>query len=156
MIANQGGGKLEIVIFLFPIDTKNSVVLADCKVLKKQAEIRIESGDNIDSMKASNDAAKSLVEAIDEWEKTVINRQRSNGQNVLQSPPKLDFYLSALLVTADSAMHGLTQGMRDRFNDLDPSWQEDMAARDKLIAEDVANFNASAGSVIIVPPADNQ
>jgi hypothetical protein len=30
-------------------------------------------------MKASNDAAKSLVEPIDEWEKTVINRQRSKG-----------------------------------------------------------------------------
>lgn len=53
-------------------------------------------------------------------------------------------------------MHGLTQGMRDRFNDLDPSWQEAMAARDKLIAEDMANFNASAGAAIIVPPADNQ
>ena len=96
------------------------------------------------------------MEAIDEWEKTVINRQRSNGQNLLQSPPKLDFYLTALLVTADSAMHGLTQGMRDRFNDLDPSWQEAMAAQDKLIAEDMANFNASAAAAIIVPPADNQ
>ena len=66
-------------MFLFPIDTQKFIVLADCKVLKKQAEIRIESSDNIDSMKASNDAAKSLVEAIDEWEKTVINRQRSKG-----------------------------------------------------------------------------
>ena len=97
------------------------------------------------------------MEAIDEWEKTVINRQRSNGQNVLQFPPKLDFYLSTLLVTTDSAMHGLTQGMRDRFDELDPSWQEaTMAARDKLIAEDMANINASAGAAIIVPPADNQ
>jgi hypothetical protein len=36
LIANQGGGKLEIVIFLFPIDTQKSVVLAGGKVLKNK------------------------------------------------------------------------------------------------------------------------
>jgi hypothetical protein len=58
---------------------RNRHALIDGKVLKSQAEIRIVSSDNIDSMNAINAAAKSLVAAIDEWRKTVINRQRSKG-----------------------------------------------------------------------------
>jgi hypothetical protein len=58
---------------------RNRHALIDGKVLKSQAEIRIVSSDNIDSMNAINGVAKSLVEAIDEWGKTVINRQRTKG-----------------------------------------------------------------------------
>ena len=121
---------------------------------KEQAEIRAQLTENVDSMKAKHEAAKALVKAIEDWEKTVINRDRSNGQNVLQHPPKLDYFLSTLLGTANGATQGLTQGIRARFNDLEPAWQAAMAARDKLIAEDLANFNANAGEAIIALPLD--
>ena len=122
--------------------------------IKDQAQARIKVTDDVDSLESAHEAAKELVKTIDDWENTVINRKRTNGQNVLAFPPQLDFSLSTLLMTLDDAFLGVTQGMRDRYNDLEHIWQAAMVARDKLIADDLANFNADAdaGAAIIVPP----
>jgi hypothetical protein len=52
-------------------------------------------------------------------------------------------------------MQGLTQGQRDRFDDLAADWKTAMAARETLLSEDVAAFNSSIEAAIIVPPVDS-
>ena len=123
------------------------------QTIKEQAEARVKIAENVDEMQDTLEAANALIEAIDSWEAQLINRQRV-GDQALNFAPQLDFHLSTLLGTSNAAMHGLTQGMRDRYQDIRADWQSAMAARDKLMTEDVAAFNNTAGSAILIPPID--
>jgi hypothetical protein len=122
------------------------------QTIKQQIESRAKIAKDIEGMEDTVEAADALVETINDWENTLINRKRSNGQNVLTYEPRINFHLFTLLSTVDNAMQGLTQGQRDRFNDLEAQWKTAMTARDKLLAEDIPAFNESVTAAILVPP----
>jgi len=122
------------------------------QTIKEQIQSRAKIAGEMQDMEDSVETAKSLVEEIEAWENTVINRKRSNGQNVLTYEPRINFHLFTLLRNVDDAMQGLTQGQRDRFNDLETEWKLVMAARDKLLSETIPGFNQSIESAILVPP----
>jgi photosystem II stability/assembly factor-like uncharacterized protein len=125
------------------------------QTVKDQIKSRAKIAEGIDELESAVEAANTLVETIDEWESLLINRKRSNGQNVLSFEPRLNFHLFTLLGNIDQAMQGLTQGQRDRFDDLAADWKTAMAARETLLSEDVAAFNSSIEAAIIVPPVDS-
>jgi hypothetical protein len=131
-------------------DTYRSVLAL--QTIKEQIESRIMIAGEIEGMEDAIEAADSLLKTIEAWENTVINRKRSNGQNVLTYEPRLNYHLFDLLRTVDDAMLGVTQGQRDRFNDLEAEWKKAMSARDKLLAEDIPAYNEGAKTAILVPP----
>jgi hypothetical protein len=70
---------------------------------------------------------------------------------VLNFPPQLDAFLTGLYQQVDAAVLGITQGQRDRLDDLEPQWVQAMQSWDTLIETDVAEFTRRAGPAIIVP-----
>ena len=119
--------------------------------IASRAKIAKDIAKGNEDMEDSIEAADTLVETIENWENTLINRKRSNGQNVLAYEPRINFHMFTLLSSADDAMQGLTQGQRDRFDDLEAEWKTAMTARDKLLAEDIPAFNESVEQAILVP-----
>ncbi|MEJ8566426.1 WD40/YVTN/BNR-like repeat-containing protein [Elongatibacter sediminis] len=122
------------------------------QTVKQQVEARIGILETMEEQDEAIDRAQSLIDAIEAWESTVINRKRSNGQNVLAYEPGLNFKLFTLISSLDDAMQGVTMGQRDRFDDLERDWRSAMAARDGLLDTEVADFNAGGGSTLLVPP----
>lgn len=121
------------------------------QTIKEQVQSRAKIAKEMDGMEESVEAADALVKTIEEWENTLINRKRSNGQNVLTYEPRINFHMFILLSNVDDAMHGLTQGQRARFADLEAEWKLAMTARDKLLAEDIPAYNESVQQAILIP-----
>ncbi len=89
------------------------------------------------------EAAEAVAEAVEEWEGSVISTEREFFQDVLNWPDRLASDLQTLYGTVDGATFGLTQGMKDRFADLEPDWRAAMARRDAVVKGPVAEFNAA-------------
>ena len=69
---------------------------------------------------AGSDAADALLTQLDEWKRSVTTPDRETFQDVLNFHPRVDTFLIDLLQQADNAVLGLTQGQRDRMEDLLP------------------------------------
>ena len=123
------------------------------QTIKTQAESRVKIAENVDEMQDTFAAAEALIETIETWEAQLINQKRTRDQ-ALNHDPRLSFHLSFLLSSTNAAMHGLTQGLRDRYQDLESKWQKAMADRDRLLAEDITAFNNTVKAAILVPPID--
>ncbi len=135
-------------------ETYRSVL--NLQTIKEQIQSRVKIVEGIDEMEDRVKAANDLIETIETWENLVINRKRSNGQNVLSYEPRLNFSLFTLLSNVDAAMQGVTQGQRDRFQDLESQWKTAMSERDKLLAEDIPAYNSTVTAAVLIPPIDSQ
>jgi photosystem II stability/assembly factor-like uncharacterized protein len=118
--------------------------------IRKQVELRKSIAEDAGDA-ATEDNAGALLEALEEWQHSVSTPQRENGQDVLNFAPKLDAFLINLYQQADAAVLGITQGQRDRFDDLEPEWRDATQRWERLIGEDVDWFSRQAGPAIVVP-----
>jgi photosystem II stability/assembly factor-like uncharacterized protein len=121
--------------------------------IQQQVELRkslaSEGGDDIVA-----DAAKTLLEALEGWQKSVTTPERETFQDVLNFHPRIDAFLIDVYQQADKAVLGLTRGQRERLDDLRPQWRAAMSAWDDLLSKDVAAFNALAGPAVATPDWD--
>ena len=108
---------------------------------KQQAKTRKDIIEALEGSEALANAAEDVINAVDEWEKTVITTEREFFQDVLNWPDRLDADLQVLLGNIDAAPQGLTQGMRDRFSDIETDWRAAMSARNAVVDGPVAAFN---------------
>jgi len=120
------------------------------QTLQKQVELRKEIAEGAKD-DALAEAAGDLLERLSEWQRAVTTPERDTFPDVLNFHPEIDTFLIDLYGQADRAVLGLTDGQRRRLEDLRPQWQEAIDAWDKLVNEDVAAFNASAGPALAVP-----
>jgi hypothetical protein len=97
------------------------------------------------------DAATAVLDALTEWQDSVSTPQRTNNQDVLNFAARLDAFLANLYGQVDGAVLGVTQGQRDRFDDLAPQWQAAIDAWDQLIENEVADYVRNAGPAVVVP-----
>lgn len=101
-------------------------------------------------------AAKTLIEAIDEWRDSVANFDRKGFQDVLNFPDRLSTDLQFLYGEVDETTSGLTKGMVERMADLKAKWDEAMTARDGLLNDEVAAFNTALLGAdvarVVLPP----
>lgn len=88
------------------------------------------------------DAAKALKEEMKSWETSVFSPERSNFQDVLNFPDRLVSDISFMLMGVDGAVPPLTKGYADRLADLKVGFETAVAARDMLVGEKLAAFNA--------------
>ncbi len=97
-----------------------------------------------DENEALIEAADAVVEATENWEKTVFTSEWESFQDALNWPSKLDFSLQWLFaVTVENTLPPVTQGIRDRANDLMAEWREAMEARDAVVSNEIAAFNTA-------------
>jgi photosystem II stability/assembly factor-like uncharacterized protein len=87
------------------------------------------------------DTAKSIIKRIDEWEKNWIQPRQKTFQDVINFNNKLNAQLMFLKQFVDAADPKLTEGAKQRKEDLESVWQEFVSSRDQLIEVDFANFN---------------
>ncbi len=118
--------------------------------IEKQVELRKSLAEKADDERLVT-AAESLLAALADWRNGVSTPERSNFQDVLHFAPQLDSFITIVYQNIDSAILGVTQGQRDRLDDLRPQWQKAVAGWDALIATQVEPFNQAAGPAIVVP-----
>jgi hypothetical protein len=118
--------------------------------IKEQVELRKSLAEKAGDT-AQAESATSMLEALSDWQLSVSTPQRTNNQDVLNFPARLDAFLVNLYGQVDAAVLGVTQGQRDRFDDLEPQWREAVAAWDQLIEGDVADYIRQAGPAVVVP-----
>lgn len=88
-------------------------------------------------------AGEAVIEASKTWQDSVHTSEWTFFQDVLNWPAKLDFNLQSLLYFAlDNTLPPLTQGLRQRSDDLLQQWQTAATARDVVLANEVAAYNA--------------
>ena len=119
-------------------------------VIREQVELRKSLAEKAGET-AQAEAAGTVLEALSDWQNSVSTPQRTNNQDVLNFPARLDAFLANLYGQVDAAVLGVTQGQRDRFDDLEPQWREAVAAWDQLIEGDVADYIRQAGPAVVVP-----
>ncbi|CAN0599901.1 unnamed protein product [Ectocarpus sp. 12 AP-2014] len=121
--------------------------------LTKQVSLRKELAAAAED-EAALAAAEALLENLEAWQKSVTTPDRETFQDVLNFHPRIDAFLIDLLQQADKAVLGLTDGQRQRLDDLQPQWQHAMDAWNALIENDVATFNEDAGPAVTTPAWD--
>lgn len=102
------------------------------------------------------EAADAVVEATEEWENSVFTDEWEFFQDVLNWPSKLDFNLQSLMYfSVNSTLPPVTQGIRERSDDVLADWREAQAARDAVVDGEIAAFNSvfaeSAQAGLVVP-----
>ena len=100
---------------------------------------------------AQAESATVVLDALSDWQNSVSTPQRTNNQDVLNFAARLDAFLANLYGQVDAAVLGVTQGQRDRFEDLEPQWREAMTEWDRLIDGEVATYIRDAGPAVVVP-----
>ena len=95
--------------------------------------------------------AETLLDALKAWQESATTPSRETFQDVINFAPQIDSFLINVYQVADSSVLGLTQGQRDRLNDLRPRWQSVIDDFDALMRNQVAEFNRGAGPALIVP-----
>jgi photosystem II stability/assembly factor-like uncharacterized protein len=87
-------------------------------------------------------SGKDLIKKMEKWESNLIETRQKNFQDVINWPSKLNAEYFQLLAVADAAEPAVTQGARDRYDDLQMQWEKARNELDELISKDVAAFNA--------------
>ncbi len=118
--------------------------------VQKQVELR-KSLAEADGDDAVVESATELLDALKAWQESATTPSRETFQDVINFAPRIDSFLINVYQIADNSVLGLTQGQRDRLDDLRPRWQAIVDSFDALIQNDVAAFNRAAGPALIIP-----
>ena len=120
------------------------------QTIQKQVELRKSIAEDMNDDDLVQ-RSETLLETLKEWQESVTTPNRGNGQDVLNIEPTLDAFLTILYQEADSAVLGVTQGQRDRLNDLEPEWTAAMQRWETMLNSNVAEYSRSAGPAVVVP-----
>ena len=110
--------------------------------VKKQVETYNEMLKSKEDANEVVDAGKNLIKKMTEWESNLIETRQKNGQDVINWPSKLNTEYFQLLGVADVHEPALTQGVKDRYKDLESQWANYKSQMQDLIGKDIASYNA--------------
>jgi hypothetical protein len=91
---------------------------------RKQIAVLNESIKDSIRFKVLVDEGKTLMAAIENWEKNIVEEKITNGQDVINWPSKLNAEFFNLHGLIDSHDPTVTQGTKNRFTDLENQWNE--------------------------------
>ena len=93
-----------------------------------------------DSFTKLYDQAQSIAEQLKNWEKELIQPNQKTFQDVINFNNKLNAELMYLKGYVDTEEPKVTQGARDRYRDLNKTWQKHKDELKKIIEEDFKSF----------------
>lgn len=96
---------------------------------------------NLESAKAVVEKGKELIELIDAWQSRIVETRQKNTQDVINWPSKLNasyFYLRGAIDTYEPQV---TQGVKDRLEDLDKRWAKEKEALEKILETEIPAYN---------------
>lgn len=84
---------------------------------------------------------KNLLDKINAWEASIIERRTANGQDVINWPSGLNVEFFNLKSAVDGHDPIVTQGVKERFRDLQNTWKNAKENLEKILTEDIPDFN---------------
>lgn len=109
--------------------------------LRQQVEKYNELLDGMERADTLVSKGESLIKAITDWESEIVETRQKSTQDVINWPSKLNaayFYLRGAL---DGHYPQVTQGVRERLQDLDERWAAQKQAMEQILSEQVAEYN---------------
>jgi photosystem II stability/assembly factor-like uncharacterized protein len=89
------------------------------------------------------EAGEAFGEAVKAWDDSIFSSERAYFQDVLNWPDRLDAELLNFYGTVAGALPPLSPGIHERFEVVTGHWDEAMSERDRIVAEELAAFNAA-------------
>jgi regulator of replication initiation timing len=93
-----------------------------------------------DSFTKLYDQAQSIKEQLKNWEKELIQPNQKTFQDVINFNNKLNAELMHLKGYVDTDDPKVTQGAKDRYRDLNETWQKHKDELKKIIEDDFRSF----------------
>lgn len=109
--------------------------------VKKQIETYNDVMKNSKEVKDVVDYGKELIKKIDKWESNLIEPRSKNFQDVINFPNKLNSEFFQLRTTVDVHDPRVTEGVRDRYRDVQADWQKYKQQINEIVQKDVATYN---------------
>ena len=100
------------------------------------------------------DSGKTIINSIDSLETLLIQPKQETFQDVVNYLNKLDANMLYLKNLIDSSEPPVTNGEKERFEDLKTEWMAHKSAIEKLIEEDLKTYNklfAEKGVMYVAP-----
>jgi len=86
-------------------------------------------------------AGNALIEKIDDWKKHIIQEKQKTFQDVINFPNKLNAQFIYMLSSVDGIEPPLTEGERERYEDLVAEWAALQEEMQSILDTDVPAFN---------------
>ncbi len=87
------------------------------------------------------ESGQELADKLTEWEEKIIQRKSKTFQDVINFPNRFNAHLIALMDSVDGDGAPVTQGVRDRDEDLRAQWQELESEVVELLGPQLTAFN---------------
>ena len=107
------------------------------KQLKAYAKL-LERNEKADTLVARGE---TLLQRIDSWETNLIQPKQKTFQDVINYNNQLNAELTYLKEFSDTADPVITQGARERLNDLKKDWSVYEKERDAIITTEMSAYN---------------
>lgn len=125
--------------------------IASLRKIRQQAEERLAFEKENPNAPSLGDEAEAVIDAVDEWEASVISTEREFFQDVLNWPDRLSSDLQHIYGVVDGAVQGVTAGMKQRKADLEEPFEAALKRRDRIVSGPVAAYNAAFEKAVGAP-----
>ncbi|MCH7805538.1 MAG: hypothetical protein IH995_00135 [Proteobacteria bacterium] len=136
------GEQNELVLDLYKRIYELHENILDLQLVKAQVQEKLDLPDDIGMPGSVVEAGEGLIENIDAWIATLINKERTNFQDSLNWGDKYLDLLHWTYISFQSEVPPLNRNQVSEYHNLVGQWDDIVAGRDRIIAEDIANFNA--------------
>jgi hypothetical protein len=96
-------------------------------------------------------AGKALVQRITAWEETILQPRQKTFQDVINFRNQLNEHYLFLGQALDGALPPVTDGMRERFTDLEARWADRAAELAAIRDREIPAFNALVKDSAVLP-----
>ena len=86
-------------------------------------------------------AGEAAIEALSDWEESVVALKLETYQDVVNFDSGLDADLKELMSKIDGSGPVVSEGSKDRFRDLIKQWDEKKSEFDSIVSEQVDEYN---------------
>ncbi len=101
------------------------------------------------------DAAKALADRVTALEGALVQPKHRTFQDVINFRNQLGEQMRDFLENVDGTEPPVSEGMQERFRDLEALWKAKKAEAEQVLTRDVADFNATVakqGVPAVIPP----
>ena len=96
---------------------------------------------DMSDVKDLKEAGEKAIQSLNGWEGNVIQTKMVTFQDVVNFLNKLNSHMINLLSTMSQSDAPLTQGQRDRYNDLSKEWDDYRNKFEMIITNEVRSYN---------------
>ena len=123
------------------INELHKSVLSTMDLGKRIQSINDQIDDGDENLKDLKERGIELKEKIDEWQGKVIELRQKGFQDALNWPAGMNSEFFILRNNLDTYEPSLPEGYKQRFNDVSDQWTRHSLVLEKIMEEDVANYN---------------